>query len=270
MAALLALATIRALMNSERLAIIELAVPFIVIALRLGVLESKRIMGRFRAWLQFAPIALGGLVLTLFAVFEYFRSWATYYAGGDQSFWAFVSMRLLGYYVTAVNNGALMVARIDPVGAPFAVMHFLWRFPGISTLTQAVFYNIKIDNADFAPYIDPYMQILDREANQEFNNSSALFPPIVDFGAPGAFLYWLAAGLFCGLLYRWFSDGKIGGLLFYPIFFIGVTETTRIMYWGEGRAVIVYFVLLPLAWVCSSWARRTKRAERRFEWLQSH
>jgi hypothetical protein len=114
------------------------------------------------------------------------------------------------------------------------------------------------------------MQILDREANPEFNNSSALLPPVVDFGIPGALLFWLGAGLLCGLLYRWFSDGKIGGLLFYPIFFTGITEMTRIMYWGEGRAVIVYFILIPLALLSTAWARRVERAERRWVWQQSH
>jgi oligosaccharide repeat unit polymerase len=270
MAALLGLAAIRALMNSERLAMIELVIPFVVVGLRLAVLESPKFGGRMRALLQFAPIAGGGLLLMIFAVFEYFRSWTTYYAGGDQSFWEFASLRLLGYYVTALNNGALMVSRISPVGAPFATFHFLWRFPIIGSLTQSLFQNIQIDNADTAPFIDPYMQILDREANPEFNNASALLPPIVDFGVMGALLFWLAAGLLCGLLYRWYVDGKIGGLLFYPIFFTGITETTRIMYWGEGRAVIVYFVLIPLAWLCSSWARRSQRAERRLQWLQSH
>ena len=215
--------------------------------------------------MQYLPIAAGGLFLAMFGIFEYFRSWSSYYAGGSQSFWEFVTYRLAGYYVTALNNGALMVSRIDPVGAPFGTLHFLWRFPLVSSVVQSAYPNLRLDNIDF----DPYMQILDREANQEFNNQSALFPPIVDFGLPGALLFWLAVGLLCGLLYRWFLDGKAAGLMLYPIFFIGITETTRIMYWGEGRAVIAYFILVPLAWLCSTLARRAYRAERRLAWLPS-
>ena len=77
------LAVIRALFNSERLAIIELAIPALVIGLRLIVLESPRFHGRLKGILQFAPIGGAVGLVGIFAVFEYFRSWTTYYAGGD-------------------------------------------------------------------------------------------------------------------------------------------------------------------------------------------
>ena len=266
LAAVFGLAILRALFNSERLAIIELAIPALVIFLRLAVFESPHFWTRYKGLLQFAPIGGGVVLLGVFATFEYFRSWTSYYAGGDQSFWQFVALRLTGYYVTALNNGALLVERFDPIGAPFATLHFLWRFPITGSLMTTAYPNIKLDNI----VIDPYMQVLDREANPEFNNCSALLPPVVDFGVPGALLFWLVAGLLCGLLYRWYLDGKATGLLFYPIFFIGVTETTRIMYWGEGRSAITFFILIPLTLLCSTWARRAQRAERRLAWLQSH
>lgn len=263
---LFVLAIIRALFNAERLAIIELAVPLVVIALRLKVVESPRFRGGFKGLLQFAPIGGGVILLGIFGVFEYFRSWSSYYSGGDQSFWTFVVLRLTGYYVTALNNGALAISRLDTIDAPFSVLHFLWRFPITGKLMDAAYPAIKLD----AARLDPYMQILDREANQEFNNSSALLPPVVDFGIPGALLFWLLAGVLCGLLYRWFLDGRASGLLLYPVFFTGVTETTRIMYWGEGRAVTAFLILLPLAWLCGTWAKRAYRDERRLIWQQSH
>jgi oligosaccharide repeat unit polymerase len=265
-AVLFALAMVRALFNSERLAILELAIPAGVLAMRLVVLESPLFCGRLRTALKFLPMAAAGLFFPLFACYEYFRSWSSFYSGGDMNFWQFASIRLLGYYTTALNNGALMVSRLDPVGAPFAVLHFLWRFPPFNSFIVAIYPNLKLDNADF----DPYLQILSREANLEFNNSSGLFPPVVDFGIPGALLFWLLAGVLCGLLYRWFREGRISGLFFYPLFFIGVTETTRILYWGEGRVVTAYFVLLPLAWLCSRATLRERRAQRRMIWLPSH
>lgn len=260
-AALFALSIVRALFNSERLAIVELAIPAVVLAIRLMVLESPHFEGRVRTALKFLPMAGAALLVPLFGVYEYFRSWSSYYAGGDMSFWEFASVRLLGYYTTALNNGALMIARIDPVGAPFSVLHFMWRFPPFTSLVDAIYPGLKLDNADF----DPYMQILDREANPEFNNPSGLFPPVIDFGVPGALIFWLLAGLLCGLLYRWFREGKISGLFFYPLFFTGITETTRILYWGEGRVVTAYMVLLPLAWLCS----RARTAQERLIWLPS-
>jgi oligosaccharide repeat unit polymerase len=265
-AVLFLLAIVRALFNSERLAIIELAIPAAVLSIRLIVLESPLYRGRVKAALQFLPLAAGTLLFSIFSCFEYFRSWSSYYAGGDLNFWEFASVRLLGYYTTALNNGALMVSRLDPVGAPFATFHFLWRMPPFNSLFAALYPNLKLDNVDF----DPYMQILNREANPEFNNQSGLFPPVVDFGLPGAVLYWLLAGVLCGLLYRWFRQGKVSGLFLYPLFFIGITETTRILYWGEGRVVTAYFVLLPLAWMCSAYVARERRAQQRTLWLPSH
>lgn len=265
-AVLFAMAIVRALFNSERLAIVELAIPALVLAIRLVVFESPRFRGRVRTGLKFLPVAAGALMLPLFGGYEYFRSWSSYYAGGDMSFWEFASVRLLGYYATALNNGSLMVARIDPVGVPFSTLHFLWRLPPFSVLMTDLYPNLKLDNA----YIDPYMQILTIAGNPEFNNASGLMPAIVDFGVPGAMLYWLFAGLLCGMLYRWFREGRVAGLFFYPLFFIGVTETTRILYWGEGRVVTAYIVLLPLAWLCTAAMRRERRAQQRMIWLQSH
>ena len=260
------LAVIRAMFNAERLAIIELAIPAVVMFLRVQVFESPRFRGSFKAALQFVPIGAGALLIGIFGVFEYFRSWSSYYAGGDQTFWQFVVLRLTGYYVTALNNGALMASRIDPVWAPYSVLHFLWRFPISGKLMNAAYPLIKLDVVN----MDPYMQMLDREANPEFNNSSALLPPVVDFGVAGAMLFWLLAGILCGLLYRWFMDGKVSGLLLYPLFFTGVTETTRIMYWGEGRAVTAMLILVPFAWFCGTCAKRAYQFERRIGWLQSH
>jgi oligosaccharide repeat unit polymerase len=265
-AVLFGLAIVRALFNSERLAILELALPAGVLAIRLVVLESTLYQGRIRAALKFLPAIAAALLFPLFATFEYFRSWSSYYSSGDVSFWTFASVRLAGYYATALNNGALLVSRLDPVGAPFSTFHFLWRLPPFSSIVQGLYPNLKLDNVDF----DPYLQILSREANQEFNNQSGLFPPIIDYGVPGAMLFWLLAGLLCGLLYRWFREGKLAGLFFYPLFFTGITETTRILYWGEGRVVIAYMVLLPLAWMCAASMGRERRAQQRMIWLQSH
>lgn len=262
LAILFFLSVARALFNSERLAIIELAIPATVLFLRLGVIES-RWWDRIRVPLQFAPAAGFAVLVLVFGAFEYFRSWTTFYAGGDLGFWQFASLRLLGYYVTALNNGALLVARFDVFGAPFSTLHFLWRFPVVSSVAQAVYPNLALDTPADA---DPYLQMLDREANPEFNNASGLLPPVVDFGPAGALLFWLLAGLLCGLLYRWFVEKRAAGLLFYPIFFIGIVEIARIQYWGEGRVVTAYFVLIPFVWLCARWAQRVRIASRKVAW----
>ena len=246
-----AMAVARALFNSERLAIIELAIPVAVALMRLKVLDSERLPARLRAMLPFAPIAGSVLLLVLFAASEYFRSWSTYYAGGDMGFWTFASLRLVGYYVTALNNGAVLMTFVGPVGAPFFMLHFLWRFPLMSSVVENLYPKLPWSGGD-----DPYMTILDLHANPEFNNGGGYFAPALDVGFWGALIFWLIAGLVCGLCYRLYTQKHIGGLLFYPVLFTGVAEMPRILYWGEGRIVPVYVVLGVIAWKCLSQAHK--------------
>jgi hypothetical protein len=253
------LAVIRALFNAERLAIIELAVPMTVLMIHLLVAESDFWARRHWRLLQAIPIVAAIGLLVMFGTFEYFRSWSTFYAGGDLSFLQFTVIRLLGYYVTALNNGVLLVSRLDPVAAPVTTLHFMWRFPVLKDIADSLFGYLPITD----PAQEPYMAVLDREANPEFNNGSALLAPVIDFGYAGAMLFWLCAGLLVGLLYRWFSEKRLAGLALFPIFFVGVTELARIMYWGEGRVVVAYVVLIPFVWASSYWYRRALKAERR-------
>lgn len=242
-ALLFIMAAARALFNSERLAIIELAIPVALLVIRFKVLDNDRLPARIRALLPVAPVAGGGLLLVLFAASEYFRSWSTYYAGGDLGFWAFASLRLVGYYVTALNNGAVLMQYVGPTGAPFFMLHFLWRFPLVHGLVESLYPNLPWANTD-----DPYMTILDLHANPEFNNGGGYFAPTLDVGFMGALIFWLIAGLVCGFCYRLYTEKHIGGLLFYPVLFTGVAEMPRILYWGEGRIVPVYVILGFIAW----------------------
>jgi hypothetical protein len=250
-AVLFLITMVRALMNSERLALMELAVPAGVLLVRLAVLESPRYFGRVRTLLRMAPaLGYGGLVV-VFGCSEYFRSWVNYYAGGDLSFWQFVSLRLLGYYVTALNNGALLVQRLDPTGAPFFTFHLLWKFPVLSGIVQMIYPNLAIASVDG----DPYMQVLSAEANPEFNNGGGLLLPVIDFGFAGALLYWTLAGIACGALYRLFRHKTVAGLVLYPLVFIGVIEATRIIYWAEGRLLVPFCTLAAYAIACA-WRQR--------------
>lgn len=266
MATLFALAAARALFNSERLAIIEMAIPVAVLFFKLAVLGSPRHNARRQLWLSLLPFAGAIALILVFAASEYFRSWSTFYSGSGMGFWEFVTLRLMGYYVTALNNGALLMERIDTIGGPFFTLHFLWRFPLLNSLAHALYPALTLDDVA----TDPYMRILEREANPEFNNGSGLLPPIIDYGFAGALLFWLVAGLICGLAYRSFQKNHIAGLLFYPILFTGVAEVARILYWGEGRVVTAYFILAPLAWVCTGVLRRRQMAQQGILWHPSH
>ena len=239
------LALLRALVNSERLAVIEITIPLAVLLIRLLILDSPRVVGLVRVLVLAAPVYAGGLLLGLFAASEYFRSWLNFYVGGRLSFFEFVSLRLLGYYVTAINNGALLLQRIEPTGAPFFTAHFLWRFPVLSSIVKSLYPDLPFGNED-----DPYMTILGVSANPEFNNGDGYLLPIVDFGLPGALLYWLMMGLACGWLYRLFCRKHPLGLTLYPLLFIGIAEMPRVIYFGEGRVIPAYVVLAFVSYLC--------------------
>ncbi len=263
---LLVLTVIRALLNSERLALMELVLPAAVLFLRLVVLDASRFGKRLWNLLRAAP-ALGyaGLIV-VFGASEYFRSWINFYAGRDMSFWQFVSSRLLGYYVTALNNGALLAQRIDPTGAPFFTFHLLWRFPVLSGIVDTLYPNFAMAAND----TDPYMRYLQVEANPEFNNGGGFLLPVLDFSFTGALLYWLLAGIACGVLYRLFQQKRMGGLLFYPVMFVGAIELTRIIYWAEGRVFVPLCVLAMVVFACRSYERRYQLSREEPEWQPSH
>lgn len=248
------LAVARALVNSERLAVIELAIPAAVVSIRLLILDSPRMVGLVRLLVAAAPVYAGGLLLGVFAASEYFRSWLSYYKGGNLSFFQFVSLRLLGYYVTAINNGALLLQRIEPTGAPFFTAHFLWRFPLLSNVVTSLYPDLPFGSED-----DPYMTILGVGSNPEFNNGDGYLLPVADFGVAGALAYWLGMGLLCGWLYRMFCNKHPLGLMLYPVLFIGVAEMPRVIYFGEGRVIPAYAVLAAAAYLC---ARRRSLAAR--------
>ena len=238
--ALLAMALIRALLNSERFALIELIVPFLIALLALKYFGSFQLSRRVRWLVNLAP-AIGIMVLfPFFTGFEYIRSWTNYYAGGSQSLLEFGSMRLVGYYVTSFNNGAYLLNRLDPVNAPYFTSHFLWTFPLSSPVVKRLFPDPLLDSTDrwF------YFPFLDSEANLEFNNADGMLFPLMDFGVAGGLMYWFAVGLICGVLYERYQQRQASGLLLYPMVYLGLMEVPLTLYWSEGRAVFPLLLLV--------------------------
>jgi hypothetical protein len=251
---LFALAVLRALLNTERLAILELAVPMVPV---IATLVLGRRAGQ-RRWLRLAilgaPVAAIGGVFLLFAGFEYGRSWATFYAGNSASFWSFAMYRLAGYYVTALNNGAYLTTRLAvPLGIPFFTMNFLWRLPFFEGLMHSLFPTFDL--------ADNYFDMLNSGANAEFNNGGGLLAPAIDFGVFGVILYWLAAGLVCGWMYRQFQRGSAWGLCLYPLLFLGTLEVPRGLYLSGGRAIPpICFLLLSACLLRIQQRRRSETA----------
>jgi hypothetical protein len=253
---LFALAIVRALLNTERLAILEMAIPMlpVIASMVLGPRASRS--RRLRLAIVAAPLAgIAGLFF-LFAIFEYGRSWTTYYASiSSESFWSFAFYRLTGYYVTALNNSSYLLTRLTaPLGVPFFTASFIWRSPLLSGLLKALFPNFDLE--------DTYIYELDAGANAEFNNEGGMLIPGVDFGAFGTILFWLAAGLVSGWAYRQFKRGSGWGVCLYPLLFLGIMEVPRGLYLTGGRATPPIVFLLLSAALLALQQRRAQAAAR--------
>jgi oligosaccharide repeat unit polymerase len=246
---LVLLALLRALLNSERFALIELFVPVLVVALAFRWI-GRRVSARTRALVRLAPvIGLAGLIL-FFTAFESLRSWSNFYADREQSLWQFGSMRLAGYYVTSFNNGAYFLNRLEPLNAPYFTAHFMWTFPLTAPAVKRLFPDPMLDTADkwF------YFPFLEAEANVEFNNADGMLFPLMDFGVPGGLIYWGFAGLVCGWVYEHYRRRTPFGTLVYPLIYLALCEVPLALYWGEGR--VVYSAALLIAAPAYFWMRR--------------
>jgi hypothetical protein len=233
------LAFIRAFLNTERLAVIELLVPFVVSFIWLRPPTGRRARGLTQA----APVLGPVFLYFFFGAAEYFRSWSDYYANRESSFWTFIGLRLMGYYTTALNNGALLWRVRNPLSLGLAPMtlEFIGRFPILSDMLRFLFPYLfsSVTTSDAR-----YAALLATSANPELNNPSGIFGPISDYGVMGGLLYWLLCGVVCGYLYKEFRLRTASGVFLYPMLYIGLIEATRILYWAGGRFFPAIFLMV--------------------------
>lgn len=233
LALVLCLALGRAFVASERLAILELLLPLVAVG-------AMAVAWRMRGFLRIAPLLLLPIVIAMFAVFEYGRSWAFYQTQQDGSFIPFAVERLAGYYATAFNNGELVIAQGDK-GVPFLSVEGIWEAPGVAQM--GLYERLNGSEPTELGWL------LERYANPEFNNPCGLCLPIHDFGPWGAAIFFAIAGVLVTLAYVAFLNGHLVGLLVYPALFTGLWELPRYLYWTQGRLLPVLVLLLVVGTV---------------------
>ena len=241
---LLAIAAARALIYSERLALIELIVPAFVIGLRLWVF-GKRLHTWPRLSLQILPLVAVPLVIVLFGLFESFRSWQ-YYKDSFDSLAEFTIWRFFGYYTTAHNNGAMSMTLRGPWPIPYSTFNWFWEFPLIENSPFGYQQLVGISPADI------HTDTLERYGNAELNNDGGLFTPARDFGWIGYGPFWLVYGFLAGKAYRGFLGGSFAGCMFYPMFLLALLELPRLQYLSATRTfpsmMLLFAVMAWLAW----------------------
>ena len=248
------LAVPRAYIYSERLALLELVIPIAVIfATKLSATR-----GRSRVVSQTIPVFGVAIVVAMFGLFEYFRSWTFYREHGQTSFLDFAINRFAGYYATALNNGELVLDHLRwPNRWPYDTLEFFWTAPGVesSGLYEKISgYAPPYNRTDQSAYFD----VLRHYANAEFNNPSGYTAPFVDYGIVGGLSYILMVGFAIGLLYSGFRRGRPLALLLYPVAFIGLVEMPRYLYWVQGRTTYTWIALLAI----SVWLAKGERRDR--------
>jgi oligosaccharide repeat unit polymerase len=219
---------LRTFIYSERLALVLVAVPFVLVAFG-GAAKRWKAIGLL-------PVVLAVLLVLLFGINEYFRSWLNFYVDRWDSFGGFVLSRLAAYYMTALNNGALMFEKIDPLYVPFYTAGWFWKFP-IELVPGGM---PELLSAD----MDVYWRLLESYARPEFNNNSGLFAPFIDFGIVGGMIFWPVLGWVSGRLYHGFTKGTAVGLFLYPCWYTGVLEIPRLFTFGGQQYFVLFFVTL--------------------------
>lgn len=231
------LSLVRSFIASERLALVEVAVPVIVVVVLAAGRSARRAR---RAAARLAPVVLAPLLFVLFAAFEYSRSWQYFQSRTDETFPFFALVRLAGYYATSYNNGELHL-RYDgfPGRMPLDSLAAFWTAPGVSQL--------DLYDRLSAPAPATSTDVLERFGNPEFNNPGGVTTPFVDFGTLGGFLFLAVCGVVIGLLYRGFLDGSPVGALLYPLVVTGLFDLPRYLYWTQGRVVPAVVCLVAVA-----------------------
>lgn len=248
---LLSFTLVRALLISERLALLELVIPIGVVLLSRAQWTLVR-----SSLVRFAPVLGGGAVFSLFAVAEYFRSWANhyqyYYTG---TYLNFAFERFLGYYATALNNAAVYFyyEQIQPL---HSTLDSVFEFPVLGGMVEATY------TSSFVTRSASHVELLDTYANVEFNNTAMVGLMLNDFTVFLAPLAAFVIGMISFSIYTSFVRGRMLGLLLYPSWFIGLLEISRIYYWPAGRyfPVLAFLALsLLLFKVFKSPAKARKR-----------
>ena len=254
---LVLLVVFRAYAWSERLAIIETAIPLLLAAVvrwlqpnplprsevdrdaprrRSGRLSRPRRPSRMMGVARKAVLAGGpylGIpaVIGLFGAFEFFRSWSTDTYHGKMDFIDFAVGRFLTYYFTSLNNGAGMLEMMD---WPSYRMDYvlLWAHRARAGLFKDADSTIGDSKYDVSTFLNVY-------GDEEFNSPSAFFSIVLDLGVPLGGLFMFALGTVAGMACRAYRRGSLVGVLAYPTVLITFLELFRYFYLGEPRAVTV-------------------------------
>lgn len=208
----------RSFINSERLTIVELAVPILI----LHIYFRKKPPGKIQKYLIGASLFF--LFYLLFLVQEMFRSWATYRYRSELNIFEFSFDRLINYYASSVRNGQFLVDRPDIAGSYTGNLDFLYQFPLFGTLVE----NSNAGQQWFGVLTSGF-------GSPEFNTATSALTLSSEFGLIGMVLFFFCLfRLFTKLLYR-IEKGSLVSLGVYASTLTGLLELPRLNWFTLGR-----------------------------------
>ncbi|MGI8886681.1 MAG: oligosaccharide repeat unit polymerase [Gaiellaceae bacterium] len=245
-------AAARSVFFSERLAVIELIIPLVFLAL------APRKVTVPRVAIYAATLLV--TVIAFFTVTELRRSYA--YTGDFSASRA--TTRFFGYYLTSVNNGMAIVDEY-PAATPFlSTGQFFWEFPVVGDLqvtglppvgTVSLRYvdAFGVDPVAFWPSF-----FFEQDLDPEFNVVTTPGYLAADFGWAGLIGLFLL-GLISGRLYRR-SETSVFHRALYAVWIVGLFEFMRIIYFVDTRVFPAYVLFVAAYLVLRRYARASEPA----------
>ena len=217
------LTLIRSAVFSQRVAFLEVFIPFIIVYL-----YDKQLTYKYNYLPVFAVVG----IMVIFGIFEYPRSWSNYYVNHyDGTFVEFVVDRISGYYTCAINTECLLLNHYDaPNYIPFRSLNGFFYLP-ILNMTHG-----------FAESAVETGMILSTYGNPEYNNPGGMLTWVVDWGGVGL-LFSGMLGYFIGFFYKSFVAGNVLGIIVYPVCVYALLELPRLFFFGGKRGVFVLFAI---------------------------
>ncbi|CAN5448326.1 hypothetical protein BH10ACT2_BH10ACT2_20980 [soil metagenome] len=228
---------VRAFLYAERLALLEVMVPLLLIySATAAESKSSPNLGR-RTLLRQAVGAVA--VSTIYPIQEYYRSWLPYYRGTyDGSFSSYIWARLAGYYITAVNNSSVTIHLVDPSPGR-VILRSAYEFPIVGSMLFP-----SGDRTSMSSVLGTY-------ANPEFNNPGGLLALYADIGK-FAFVPVFVTGLLIGHVYGRVVTGGGPIIVVYGTLIIAMLEMSRIPYLALPRGLIpIVSAVVAFRWIAA-------------------
>lgn len=222
------LTLLRSFIFAERLALVEVILPWALMAVRFRGGPQRTLL------LTLGPFAAIVPLIAFFIANEYNRSWETYYVNIYDNILDFALERLGLYYSTAINNGAGLLTIMGwGTGDPTFTFDWLIKFPVIGET--------------FRPWVgggDGYGTFLSNFGDPEFNNPSGIYVHFYEWG----WFALLEAALMGWLLGRSYAGWRSGNGFWccaHAVLLVSLMEILRVPNLFSGRN----FVPLALLWL---------------------